>query len=158
MAEIGALIEGGKATAGAPLGPALGPLGVNIGQVVAKINEKTKDFTGMKVPITVVVDDSTKEFEIEVGSPPTSALIKKEMEVEKGAGKVADGVCGDLKLEQAVKVAKMKFDALKTPSLKNAVKQVVGSCVSIGCTVEGKDPREIIKEINEGKHDSVITE
>ncbi|MCR4369244.1 MAG: 50S ribosomal protein L11, partial [archaeon] len=77
MAEISALIEGGKATAGAPLGPALGPLGVNIGEIVAKINEKTKSYAGMKVPVTIEVD-SKKHYEITVGSPPTSALITKE--------------------------------------------------------------------------------
>ena len=54
---VEAMVEGGKATAGPPLGPALGPKGVNIGQVVAKINEKTKAFTGMKVPVKVIIND-----------------------------------------------------------------------------------------------------
>ena len=78
MPKIKAMVEGGKATAGAPLGPALGPLGVNIGQVVAKINEQTKKFEGMTVPVEVDVNPSKKTFEIFVGSPPTSALIKKQ--------------------------------------------------------------------------------
>ena len=60
---IETLIEGGKASAAPPLGPALGPLKVNIGQVVADINKKTADFKGMKVPVKVIVDTKTKEFE-----------------------------------------------------------------------------------------------
>ena len=67
---VEAMVEGGKATAGPPLGPALGPKGVNIGQVVAKINEQTKAFAGMKVPIKVIINDD-KSFEIKVGIPPS---------------------------------------------------------------------------------------
>ena len=153
---INALVSGGKATAGPPLGPALGPTGVNIGQVIAKINEKTKDFAGIDVPVKVIVDPSTKEFEIEVGTPPTSALIKKELGIEKGAGN-RDGVAGDLSLEQAVKIAKMKMDSLGTPSLKNAVLEVIGTCVSMGVNVNGKSPKEITKEIKEGKYDDLLS-
>ena len=58
------LVQGGKATAAPPLGPALGPLGVNIGQIVADINKKTGDFAGMQVPVKVSVDSDTKEYKI----------------------------------------------------------------------------------------------
>ena len=75
---VEALVEGGKASAAPPLGPALGPLGVNIGQVISAINQKTDSFKGMQVPIKVIVDTSTKKFEITVGTPPAAALIKKE--------------------------------------------------------------------------------
>ncbi|HDJ50955.1 MAG TPA: 50S ribosomal protein L11, partial [Thermoprotei archaeon] len=79
---IEVLVEGGKATPGPPLGPALGPLGVNVAQVVKAINEATKEFEGMKVPVKVIVDVATRQFEIEVGLPPTSALILKELGIE----------------------------------------------------------------------------
>src|SRR3989338_3247100 len=78
-ATISLLVEGGKATAGPPLGPSLAPMGVNIGQVVGKINEMTKSFVGMQVPVKVIVDKAKKTFEIEVGKPPVSALIKSEL-------------------------------------------------------------------------------
>ena len=77
-------LKEGKATPGPPLGPALGPLGVNVVQVVAKINEKTKAFEGMKVPVKVIVDPKTKTFEIKVGTPPTSALLVKEIRLRRG--------------------------------------------------------------------------
>jgi len=69
---VEALIEGGKTTAAPPLGPALGPLGVNIGQIIADINKKTAGFKGMQVPVKIVVDEDTKEYKISVGTPPCS--------------------------------------------------------------------------------------
>jgi large subunit ribosomal protein L11 len=81
MAEqtVESLVEGGKATAAPPLGPALGPLGVNIGQVVAEINKKTESFKGMQVPVKVIVDSETKDFKVTVGTPPASALINSAL-------------------------------------------------------------------------------
>lgn len=153
---INALVSGGKASAGPPLGPALGPAGINIGEVIAAINEKTKDFAGIQVPVKVIVDASTKEFEIEVGSPPVSALIKKEIGIEKGAGN-READAGDIKLENVVKIAKMKMDVLNTGELKNAACQVLGTCLSMGVTCNGKNAREIIKEVNEGVHDALLS-
>ena len=154
---VSALVQGGKASAGPPLGPALGPTGVNIGKVIAEINEKTKDFAGIQVPVKVIVDPSTKEFEIEVGTPPVSALIKKEIGIEKGAGN-RESAAGDISLEQVVKIAKMKFSVLNTASLKNAACQVLGTCVSMGVTCNGKNAKEVIKEIKEGVHDALFSE
>jgi large subunit ribosomal protein L11 len=149
---IQALVDGGKATAGPPLGPALGPMGVNIGQIIASINEKTKNFDGLKVPVKVIVDKETKQFEIEVGTPPVSALIKKELKIEKGA-KAKGEVVGNITLQQAIKVAKMKSELSLSKSLKANVDEVLGTCVSLGVTCEGKSAKEVIKEIKEGKHD-----
>jgi len=74
---VDAMVEGGKATAAPPLGPALGPLGVNIGQVISEINKKTADFKGVQVPVKIIVDED-KNVTITVGTPPASALIKQE--------------------------------------------------------------------------------
>ena len=155
MAEkIEALVEGGKASAGPPLGPALGPLGVNIMQVINTINDKTKQFSGMKVPVKVIVDPKTKNFEIQVGTPPASSLILKELNLEKGSGSAGTHKIGNITVDQAVKVAKMKQDNLLGKELKQKTKEVIGTCVSLGVTVEGKKPKEIQKAIDEGKFDS----
>ncbi|MBD3210845.1 50S ribosomal protein L11 [Candidatus Micrarchaeota archaeon] len=155
MKTIDVIVEGGKATAGPPLAPALAPMGINIGEVVAKINEETKDFAGMKVPVKVSVDPATKEFEIEVGSPPTGEIIKKEAGVDKGAGN-REAPAGDLSLEAAVKIARAKSNSLGS-GLKEKLKEVLGTCLSMGITVEGKNARDAIKEVEEGKHDSLLT-
>ncbi|MFA6214254.1 MAG: 50S ribosomal protein L11 [Candidatus Micrarchaeia archaeon] len=155
---IPAIVEGGKANAGPPLGPALGPLGVNIGGIIDEINRKTSAFSGLKVPVKVVVDKATKKFEIEVGSPSTGELLKKEAGVEKGKKGGADDpkTVGDLKFEQVVKVARMKEGGSLVRNLKNGVNEVLGTCVSLGITVEGQDARKVIGEVREGRHDSQL--
>ncbi|RLG73036.1 MAG: 50S ribosomal protein L11 [Methanobacteriota archaeon] len=150
------LVEAGKATPGPPIGPALGPLGVNVTQVVQKINEKTKDLEGMKIPVKIIVDKKTKEFEIELGTPPVSALIKKEVGAEKGASNAREEKIGNITLEQAKKIAEMKLQSLLSYDLKSATKEVIGTCVTLGVTVEGKHPKEIQKEIDQGVHDHIF--
>ncbi len=152
------LIDGGEATPGPPLGPAIGPLGINMMQVVEQINQKTADFKGMKVPVKIIVDPSTKDFEVSVGTPPTTALIMDELKIEKGSQDPGEDKIADLKIEQALKVARMKFDALLSADYKHATKEVVGTCVSMGITVEGKDPREVQKEISQGVYDDKLVE
>lgn len=152
--KIEALVEGGKATAGPPLGPALGPMGINIGAVIKEINEKTKDFAGMKVPVTVIIEGKT--FKIKVGTPPVSAMIKKEAKVEKLSSRPKDEKVADIKIEQVIKIAKNKRDSMNSSEIKSCVKQVVGSCLSCGILVEGKDPKEVLKEIDEGKYEEEI--
>lgn len=152
---IDAIVEGGKASAGPPLGPALGPMGINAGQVVAKINEMTKAFAGMKVPVKVVVNTDDKSFEVHVGSPPTSELVKKEAGVEKGAG-TAEAPAGNISMDALVRIAEGKSGVSLGKSMKDVAKEVAGTCKSLGITVEGKDARTIIREIDDGKHDSVL--
>lgn len=153
---VEALVEGGKATAAPPLGPALGPMGVNIGQVVAKINEVTANFKGMQVPVKVIIDKDTKEFEVEVGTPPASALIKKEAGVQKGASNPLQEKVADLLIEQIIKIAKMKEGALLGANLKNKVKEIIGTCQSMGIKVEGVPANEALKLVDEGKFDQEI--
>lgn len=150
------IVDGGKATAGPPIGPALGPLGFNVMMIVDKINDLTKDFQGMRVPVRVTVDIDTKEFDVEVGIPTTAALIAKELGIEKGSGNPGSQKVGNLNIEQVIKIAKIKRPQLLSKSLKEAVKEILGSCVSMGVTVNGKDPREIIREINSGAYNDIL--
>lgn len=164
--KINALVDGGKATAGPPLGPKLGPLGINVGQLINDINEATKEFAGIKVPVDVIIDTEAKTWEIKVGSPPTSQLLFKEINISKGSGiawsekeeEDKKPIVGDVSKEIILKIAKIKHDAMGTRTIKNAVKNVVGTCVSAGLTVEGKHPKEVQKEIDEGAWDDIIKE
>ena len=152
------LVSGGQATAGPPLGPALGPLGVNVMAVVNKINELTKDYAGMKVPVKVIVDPETKQFEVNVGTPTTSALIVNELKIEKGSGNPKAQKVGNLSMQQLIRIAKIKRPELLSKTLKAAVKEVLGTCMSMGVTVEGKDPKEVLREIDAGKYDGMFSE
>ena len=149
------LVSGGQATAGPPLGPALGPLGVNVLEIVNKINELTKDYAGMKVPVKVTVDPETKEFDVSIGTPTTSALIVRELKIEKGSGTPNTEKVGNLTMEQIIRISKLKRPELLAKTLKAAAKEALGSCVSMGVTVEGKDPREVQKEIDEDKYNEL---
>ena len=151
--SISALVTGGEASAGPPLGPALGPMGVNVLQVVNMINDKTKDFPGMKVPVKVEVDSESKKFTVEVGIPPTAALVSKEAGITKGSGAAGTNFAGNITMASAVKIAKMKIDSSYAKDLKNAVKEVIGSCVSSGVKVEEKPAKEVFSDISAGKYD-----
>ena len=154
--SISALVSGGEASAGPPLGPALGPLGINVLQVVNTINEKTKEFHGMKVPVKVDLDPDTKKFNVEVGVPPTTALIAKEANISKGSGTAGKDFVGNISMEAIVKIAKMKIDISYATSLKSSVKEIIGSCVSSGIKVENKPAREIYPDLIAGKFDHLI--
>jgi large subunit ribosomal protein L11 len=144
--EVSVLVEGGKATPGNPLGPALGPLGVNVVQVVQQINEQTKGFAGMRVPVVIKVDPATRAFTLVVGRPPVAALLLKEAGKEKGSGKSKTETVGDVKLDAVRRIAEAKGEDLFGRSMEEKVNQVIGTCVSMGLTVDGKDPRALLKE------------
>ncbi len=153
---ISSLVTGGEATAGPPLGPALGPMGVNILQIITAINEQTKEFKGMKIPVTVSVDTDTKKWEIEVGIPSASALLLKEAGIQKGSGTSGTEWVGEVSADMIAKIAKVKLETSYASSLKSVAKQIVGTCVSLGIKVEGKTPKEFTAEINEGKWDGKL--
>lgn len=156
MAEtVEVLVPGGRATAGPPLGPALGPLGINVKAVVDDINKKTAEFNGMTVPVTVAVDDK-KNVTLTIGIPPTTALIKKEAGVEKGSGAPNTEKVGNLPLDAVIRIAKMKMENMLSYNLKEAAKEVIGTCVSVGVTIEGKTPKEAIAAVNAGEWDAQL--
>jgi large subunit ribosomal protein L11 len=143
--EVSILVEGGKAAAGATLGSALGPLGVNVGQVVAQINEQTKQFLGMRVPVIIRVDPNTRAFTLSVGRPPVAALLLKEAGKEKGSGKPKGEVIGDVSLDAVKRIAEAKGEDLYGRSVEEKMNQVIGTCVSLGLSVAGEDPRTLLK-------------
>lgn len=141
------LINGGQANAGPPLGPALGPLGVNVLSIVKKINELTSSYSGMKVPVKIFVNIENKQFKISVGIPTTAALIIKEAGIEKGSGSPKTEKVGNLSIEQIINIARIKKSKMLAGNLKAAVKEVIGTCVSMGLTIEDKSPKDIYNEI-----------
>jgi large subunit ribosomal protein L11 len=164
MTTIKATVQAGNAKPAPPLGPSLAAAKVNTADVIAAINEKTKDMQGMDVPVTIKIDSPTS-YKITVGTPSITALVRKELNVKKLAKapfsiyekeEVKEEFKESLGFDQVVKIAKMKMDDMKTDNLKNAVKQVVAFCVSAGVFIEEKRPKEILKEIDEGKWDERI--
>lgn len=158
MADIvEVLVSGGAANPGPPLGPALGPLGVNVKAVVDEINKATAEYKGIQVPVRIEVE-ADKSFTIKVGTPPTTALLKQEAKIEKGSADPGMQKVADITMEQVVSVAKMKRGSLLSYDLKNAVKEVLGTCLTLGITVEGKDPREVQRAVSSGEYDQILAE
>jgi large subunit ribosomal protein L11 len=201
---VEALVDGGKATPAPPLGPSLSVFKVNIGKIIQDINDKTKSYEGMKVPVKIIVDEQTKEYKIEIGTPPVSSLIRKELglkiigeEKKKEAAavlaeEVKEGkkeektepvkeeatpkegetpvvpteekveekkvrvIVGDLTIDQCIKIMKMKRDSLLAKDTRKALKEIVSSVVSMPLTVEGKNPKEVLKDIDDGKYDDKL--
>jgi large subunit ribosomal protein L11 len=157
MPTIEALVPGGRATSSPPLGPALGPLGVNVKAIIDKINEETKAFNGIQVPIKIIIDDK-KGFTIQIGTPPTSALIKQKLKLETASGTPNTKIVGNLTIEQLVDIAHIKKSSSLAKNLKNVAKEMVGACVSMGITIEGMRAKDAIVAINSGKFDSSFSE
>lgn len=156
LIEVQALVEGGKASGGPPIGPAIGPTGVPIKNVVDTINEKTKDFKGLKVPVTILVNPSDKSFEIKVSTPMASALLLKELGIAKGSGEPNSKYVGDLPFAAILKIARMKQDSLNALEMKTRAKTIIGTCFSCGIKVDGKIARDILQEIDDGLYDDQL--
>ena len=127
-------------------------------QIVNKINDLTKSYAGMKVPVKVVVDVDDKSFDVEIGTPTTSALIVKELGIEKGSGTPKATKVGNLTLEQIVKLAGMKRPDSYAETTIAAVKEVGGACVSMGVTIDSKEPKEFIKDLDKGVYQKALIE
>lgn len=153
---VDCLVEGGKASAGPPIGSSLGPLGVNVAKIVQDINKKTESFKGMQVPVKIIVDSETKAYEISIGTPPASSLIIKEAKIQKGAANPLTEKVADLRIEQIIKISKMKQDDLLGKTTKERVKEIIGTCQSMGILVHGVPAPEAIKMVNSGKFDNEI--
>jgi len=150
------IVEGGSMAPGPVLSQKLGPIGINIGQVITKVNEVTKDFEGLKVPVELDINPSTKNFSVKVFSPPVSELLKKEIGITKGSGLQKKEYSGNASIEQIISVAKIKFPNMLSKDLKAALKTVVGTCVSLGLLIENRPASEIEKEIENGKYNHEI--
>lgn len=154
---ISALVEGGKATTGPPIGPALGPMGINAGKVVAEINAKTKEFVGITVPVKIIIDTTKKSYVVEVGAPSTAALIKKETLLEKGSGKAKDEKVADITVDQLIKIMRVKNEKLTARDNRKGLKEIIGTCLTMGVLVDAKDPRVVQKEVDSGLFDDKLS-
>jgi large subunit ribosomal protein L11 len=141
---------------GPALSQKLGPLGIPINIVIQKVDEATKSFNGLKVPVELNIDAATRDFEVKVFSPPVSELLKKELGIEKGSGAQKKIKVANASIEQIISLAKTKSQNLLCKDFKSAVKTIVGTCVSLGILIEDKPAVEIEKEIEEGRYDKEI--
>ena len=151
MVQIKLLVEGGAMQPGPVLAQKVGPLGLNVGQIIQQVNDATKNFKGLKVPVELSVDPSTKKIEVFVSSPPVSELLKKELGLDKGSGLQKKQKIANASIEQIISIAKTKQNDLLCKDLKSSVKTIIGTCVSLGVLVENNSASEVGQLIDEGK-------
>jgi large subunit ribosomal protein L11 len=154
--KVKLIVDGGSMKPGPAVAQQLGPMGINLGKVIEDVNKATTAFKGVKVPVELDVDPKTKKYEILVFSPPVAEMIKKELGLEKGSGEAGTTLVGNMAFETALKVALTKQVNLPTTGLKASVKLVVGTCVSMGVLIDSKNPKEIMRDIENGKYDREI--
>lgn len=129
-------IQAGKANPAPPVGPALGPTGINIMQFCKDFNEKTAKDAGMVFPVILTVY-ADKSFEYVLKTPPAAVLIKQAAKVEKASGKPHKEKVGKITVAQAEEIAKTKMKDLNASSLESAVSMVKGTARSMGIEVIG---------------------
>ncbi|MEM4703081.1 MAG: 50S ribosomal protein L11 [Candidatus Pacearchaeota archaeon] len=151
------LVDAGEMKPGPALSQKLGPLGINIGKVISEVNNATKEFTGMKVPVILDIDTKTKGIKVKVLTPSVSALLKREIGIEKGSPMPNQIKVANIPIELVIKIAKIKEKDMLVSSFKSAVKTVIGSCQSLGILIESRDPKELLKEIEEGLYDHLLS-
>ena len=139
-------------------GPAVGPTGINIKDVVDEINAQTMVFKGLTVPVRIECDAETKQFEIFIETPSTASLLLKEAGVETGSSNAGEEKISNVTFEQIKNVARAKKDIFLDKTFKACVKTVLGTALSVGVTVEGEDPRVIQERVDNGDYDDMITE
>jgi large subunit ribosomal protein L11 len=125
---------GGQATPAPPVGTALGPHGVNIGQFVQQFNEKTRDQMGTTIPVIVTIY-SDRSFEFILKSPPASVLLKQAAQIAKGAANAKVEKVGVVTSKQVAEIARRKLDDLNAPNLEHAARIIAGTARSMGITV-----------------------
>lgn len=152
------IVNGGQAAGGPPIGPALGPMGVNIMSIVADINKATAEYNGTPVPVDVIINTDTKEYTIKVGMLSTFALITQAIGIAKGSGTPNKASVGDLSFNDLISIAKKKRAGLYAANIKAAVREILGTCQSIGVTVDGKSAKDIQQLIKEGAYDTLLKE
>jgi len=132
--EIKVQVPGGQATPAPPVGTALGPHGVNIGQFVQQFNDRTKDMPGMTLPVVITIYDD-RSFDFIIKSPPAAVLLKKAAQIAKGSGSPKANKVGSVTKEQVLEIAKTKMDDLNASCLQQASKMIEGTARSMGVEV-----------------------
>ena len=150
------LIEGANMKPSPAIAQQLGPIGLNINKIILDVNNLTKNFKGMKIPIELDINDKTKEIKIKTSLPPTAELLKKELGIELGSADHKNVKVANASIEDIIKIVKIKYSEMLEKDLKNAVKSILGTCLSLGVLVENENPKNIIEEVNQGKFDNEI--
>ncbi|MCS7110723.1 MAG: 50S ribosomal protein L11 [Ignisphaera sp.] len=153
---VKAQVEGGKASLAPPLGPALSDTGLNVSEVIDKINRMTGEFKGYTLTVKIIVDLDAKNYNIELELPTITSLLLSAAKASEPSGDPMHKKIGNIGIEDVTKIAILKKQELNTKSLKAAIKMVLSSARTVGLTVENRDPKDVIRDVDRGVYDEII--
>ena len=133
-AQVKIQVTGGQATPAPPVGTALGPHGVNIGQFVMQFNDRTKEMKGTTIPVVVTIY-SDRSFEFITTSPPAAVLLKQAAQIAKGAANPKADKVGKVTKAQVLDIAKVKFNDMNSSSMEMAARVIAGTARSMGIEI-----------------------
>ena len=128
-------IKGGEATPAPPVGPALAPHGLNMGEFCQKFNDATREMRGFKIPVDIIIYED-RSYDLIVHQPQASELLKRAAGIEKGSGTPNKLKVAKISKAQLEEIAKQKMPDLNTDNLEAALKTIAGTAKSLGITIE----------------------
>lgn len=134
VAQVKIQCTGGQATPAPPVGTALGPHGVNIGQFVKQFNDATKESTGVTIPVVITIYND-RSFEFITKSPPAAVLLKQAAKIAKGADNPKAKKVGKVTWAQCKEIAQKKLNDLNATDLDHAARIIAGTARSMGVEV-----------------------
>ena len=134
-AQVKLHIKAGEATPAPPVGPALAPHGLNMGEFCQKFNDATREMLGFKIPVDIIVYED-RSYDFHVHQPQASELLKKAAGIQKGSGTANKTKIAKISKSQLEEIAKQKMSDLNTDNLEAAAKTIEGTARSLGITIE----------------------
>ena len=150
VVDVYVRVTGGEVGAASSLAPKIGPLGLSpkkIGEDIAK--ETAKDWKGLRVTVKLTVQNRQAKVSV---VPSAAALVIKALKEPERDRKKTKNIkhSGNISLDDVVEIAKIMRPRSMAKDLSGTVKEILGTCVSVGCTVDGKSPKDLQEEIDDG--------
>merc|ERR1712127_622961 len=144
-------VTGGEVPGASSLAPKVGPLGMSpkkVGDDIAK--EAAKEWKGLRVTCKLLVQN--RQAKVEVVPSAASLIIKALKEPQRDRKKVKNiSHSGNVPLEEIYKIARIMRPRSLAKKFEGTVLEILGTAQSVGCTVEGEDPHDLIDQIHEGE-------
>ena len=141
---------GGEAAAVSSLAPKVGPLGLSPKKISDDIAKATGDWKGLKITCKLTIQNRQAKVEV---VPSAAALIIRALKEPSRDRKKVKHVKhdGNISFDDVISIAKVMRERSLAKSFKGTVKEILGTCVSVGCTIDGQTPRDLQAKIENGE-------
>eukprot|EP00058_Branchiostoma_floridae_P006354 XP_002591842.1 hypothetical protein BRAFLDRAFT_125332 [Branchiostoma floridae] len=143
---------GGEVGATASLAPKIGPLGLSPKKVGDDIAKATQDWKGLRITVQLTIQNRQAKVSV---VPSASSLIIKALKEPPRDRKKQKNILhnGNVSFDDIVEIARQMRPRSIARKLEGTVKEILGTAQSVGCTVDGMPPHDVIDKINEGEYE-----